>query len=201
MMPVNASDALLAGGEDPLWNVLIRFLVTALVLFILNWGVYYRHHRRPDELFTFSLIGVIVFLICILLKSVEVQFGMTFGLIAIFALMTFRSKAMSLVSLAYFFTTLGVAVINAMAIFWNPLRGTILINGMILLVVVLLERFKPQKLSKFVLVYENLELFSRNDEAELINDIASITGKTIVRVEIEKVDLIKKQIELVVYYQ
>jgi len=201
MMPVNASDALLAGGEDPLWNVLIRFLVTALVLFILIWVVYYRHHRRPDELFTFSLIGVIVFLICILLKSVEVQFGMTFGLIAIFALMTFRSKAMSLVSLAYFFTTLGVAVINAMAIFWNPLRGTILINGMILLVVVLLERFKPQKLSKFVLIYENLELFSRNDEAELINDIASITGKTIVRVEIEKVDLIKKQIELVVYYQ
>jgi len=201
MTPVNASDALLTVGEDPLWNVLIRFLVTSFVLFILNWILYYRHHRRPDELFTFSLIGVIVFLICILLKSVEVQFGMTFGLIAIFALMTFRSKAMSLVSLAYFFSTLGVAVINAMAIFWNPLRGTILINGIILLVAFLLEKGRPLKLSKFELVYENLELFSRNDEAELRNDIARITGKAIVRVEIEKMDLVKKHIELVVYYQ
>lgn len=201
MTSIDSFNSLSFNDGDPLWNVLMRFVLTLVVFFILLWGIYYRINRRSEELFAFSLIGIIVFFICILLKTVEVQMGMTFGLFAIFALMSFRSKKLSLKTLAYFFAVIGISVINAMAVFHHPIRGSLLINSIIILVALLLEKYNPQKLLKFELIYENFEVLARNDDKELMADIARITGKEIVKVEIAKVDLIKKQIELIVYFK
>jgi hypothetical protein len=80
-----------------------------------------------------------LFLICILLKKSEMQMGMALGLFAVFSIMRFRTENLVSKNMAYLFTVIGVSVINAMFDFPNPIRGTILINVIIILTVLILE--------------------------------------------------------------
>jgi uncharacterized protein YhhL (DUF1145 family) len=160
-------------------------------------------------MFSFFQMGIMIFLVCILLKTVEVQLGIALGLFAIFAIMRFRSENLRLREMTYFFTVIGVAVINAMASFYNPVRGTILINLIIILSVFLLEIFLNSKASgkkkkkktpgTTMLLYNRLELLDPDRKKELLNDITSRTNIKVDNVEIKKIDLIKGTAELEIF--
>jgi uncharacterized membrane protein len=142
-------------NQDPIWNILIRFLITLLVLTIIIHFIYFRNTRKEGNVFAYFQMGIMMFLVCILLKTVDIQLGVTLGLFAIFAIIRFRSENLSLRDMAYFFTVIGVSVINAMATFYNPVRGPILINSIIIVALLLLENIYSRKaLSKAVLVYD-----------------------------------------------
>jgi hypothetical protein len=188
--------------QDPVWDVLIRFGVTLLVLFIVIRLIYFRYSKREGYVFSFFLMGIMIFLICVLLKTVEIQLGIALGLFAIFAILRFRSRGLSLRSMTYFFTVIGIAVINAMATFYNPLRGSILINGIIILSLLVLEAFfHKDSLSKFQLTYDKIELLNTGMSQDLLNDISIRTGKKVEKIEIRKIDLIKGNAELDVFYR
>jgi hypothetical protein len=136
-------------GPDPIWNVLIRFLVNLLVLIILVRGIYYRYSKKKQFSFPFLLMGIMVFILCILLKNIEISLGVGFGLFALFSILRIRSRNMTPKVISYFFAIIGISAINSLAEFYNPVRGPILINSTILLTVFLLEIFflkKPKKL-------------------------------------------------------
>ena len=191
-------------NQDPLWPTLLRFLVTLIVLTILIRFIYSPHTRKKRNEFSFYLMGIMIFMVCILLQHVEIQLGVALGLFAVFAIMRFRSENLRLREMTYFFTVLGVSVINAMATFYNPVRGTILINLVILGSVFILEKIyykKPKKSpDSAVLIYNRLELLEKERYNELLADISSRTNKKVEKVEIRKIDLIKNTVELVIFY-
>ena len=84
-------------------------------------------------------MGIMLFLICILLRKSEMQMGMALGLFAVFSIMRFRTENLATKNMAYLFTVIGVSVINAMFDFPHPVRGTIMVNIIIILTVFLLE--------------------------------------------------------------
>ncbi len=200
-----------AFNQDPIWNVLIRFLVSLLVQFIVIRLIYFQYTKNKRNVFSFFLMGIMIFLICVLLKTVEVQLGIALGLFAIFAIMRFRSQNLPLRQMTYFFTVIGISVINAMATFYHPVRGTILINLIIILSVFVLEKALNRKASdkkkkkkafrKTILLYNRLELLDPGNENDLLNDISSRTHMKIEKVEIRKIDLIKGTAELEISYQ
>jgi hypothetical protein len=193
---------LFAFDQDPLWNVLIRFLVTLFVLFVVIRLIYYRYTKKEGNVFSFFLMGIMIFLICILLKTVEIQLGVALGLFAIFAILRFRSRNIPLRDMTYFFTVLGIAVINAMATFFNPVRGTILINAIIILSLIILEFFfHKNPLIRNQLVYDKLELLNPDRKHDLLHDISLRTGIKVVKVKIGKIDLNKGNAELEIYYK
>ena len=193
---------LFAFGQDPIWEVLIRFLVSLLVLFIVIGLIYFRYSRKERYAFSFFMMGIMIFLVCILLKTVEIQLGIALGLFAIFAILRFRSRNLSLREMTYFFTVIGVSVINAMATFYNPVRGMILINSMVILSVFILEIFFHKRTySKATLIYDKLELLDEDREQELLSDITKRTTRKIKKVEIVKIDLIKGNAELEIFYK
>jgi hypothetical protein len=193
---------LLAFNTDPIWNVLIRFLVTLLVQFIVIRGIYNKYNKTENYQFTFYLIGIMIFFVCILLKTVEIQMGIAFGLFALFALLRFRSLNLPMKNMAYLFTVIGISVINALAGFLHPIRGPILINSLIILSAFLLEvYFHKKTYSKYRIVYNNIELLDPKRIKELLNDLSKLTGSTIEKVEIRKVDYIKGNAELELYYR
>jgi hypothetical protein len=149
-------------------------------------------------------MGIMIFMVCILLQHVEIQLGVALGLFAVFAIMRFRSENLRLRDMSYFFTVIGVSVINAMATFYDPVRGTILINSIIILSVFLLEKIywrKPKKsFDRAVLLYDKLELLEKERQSELISDISLRTRKKIEKVEIRKIDLLKNTVELDIYF-
>lgn len=188
-------------NQDPIWNVLLRFIVTLFVLFVVIRLIYYRYSRRERRAFSFFMMGIMIFLVCILLKTVEVQLGMALGLFAIFAILRFRSRNLSLREMTYFFTVIGVAVINAMATFYNPTRGMILINVIIILSLIILEKFfQRRELSSATLIYNRFELLNPERRKELLADISERTGNRIEKAEIKKIDLVKNVAELEIYF-
>jgi hypothetical protein len=203
--------------HDPIWNVLIRFAAALLVMFIILRFIYSRFSRKKKNVFSFFLMGIMIFLVCVLLKTVEIQLGVTLGLFAIFALLRFRSENLPLREMTYFFTVIGVAVINAMASFYSPVRGTILINSIIILSVYLLELYYNNKSpltkskrgkdmkkngnERTILIYDRLELLDPGHSEELLKDVSSRTGIKISGIEVRKIDLILKNAELELFFE
>ena len=187
--------------QDPIWSVLLRFLVTLLVLTIIIRFIYFRYSRKERTVFSFFLMGIMIFFVCILLQHVEIQLGVALGLFAIFAILRFRSEGLSLREMTYFFTVIGVSVINAMATYYNPLRGTILINSLIIISVLVLEvLFHTNTQKRASLTYDRLDLLDETRTSELLADISARTFKKVERVNLKKVDLNKGTAELDIYF-
>lgn len=84
-------------------------------------------------------MGIMIFLMCILLRNVELSLGVGFGLFALFSILRFRTRNLSAKDMSYFFAIIGISAINSLAQFHHPLRGPILINLIILLSILMLE--------------------------------------------------------------
>lgn len=191
-----------AFDQDPLWGVLVRFSSTLLVLFVLIRLIYYHYTKRGRKVFSFYQMGIMIFLVCVLLKTVEIQLGIALGLFAIFAILRFRSRNLSLRDMTYFFTVIGVSVINAMATFYNPVRGMILINSIIVLSIFLLEVFfNKREFDSTTLIYDRLELLSPDKSQELLMDISSRTGLKVEYVNVREINLLKGNAELEIFYK
>jgi hypothetical protein len=196
-------DDIMWTGQDPIWNILIRFAINLVVLSIVIRLIYYRYSGKKGNAFSFFLMGIMIFLVCILLKTVEIQLGVAFGLFAIFAILRFRSRNLPLREMTYFFTILGISVINAMANFLHPVRGTVMINAIIIISLFVLEYFfrkKEKTLSSCMLVYDRLELLNPARKKELLSDLSSRSGIKIEKASISRIDLTKNQAELEVFY-
>ena len=137
---------LFAFGKDPIWEVLIRFFIDLGSLFILVRLIYHRFSPKKEFSFVLYLMGIMIFLMCVLLQHADLTMGVGFGLFALFSVLRFRTKNLDFRPMAYLFTAVGISAINALGVFYDPIRGPILINGIILLSVFLLEISMPKDL-------------------------------------------------------
>jgi len=125
--------------DDPLWVAVIRLVINVAVLFIIIRLLYNRYSNKRGNQFAFFLMGVMIFLLCIVLKDVELQMGMALGLFAIFTIIRYRTRNMAIKDMAYLFFFLWISAINALLDYPNPVRGTILVNSITILTIFLLE--------------------------------------------------------------
>jgi hypothetical protein len=198
-------------ANEHLLEILIRLSVELGVLLILVSVIYRKFSGKKEHMFSFFLMGIIIFLLCSLLQRVEIQMGMVLGLFAIFSIIRFRTTNFSTKDMSYLFTILGLSAINAMFDFPHPVRGTILFNSIVIATVLGLElalknyqSAEPEKEKKknknkkkdkgagenwYPVIYDNLKLLDSKRNSELIKDIASRTGLEIDEVRITRIDL------------
>jgi len=132
-------------------EALIRLAINLVVLFIIIKLLYNRYSNKRGNLFAFFLMGTMIFLLCIVLKDVELQMGMALGLFAIFSIIRYRTRNMTIKDMAYLFTVIGISALNALLDYPNPVRGTILVNLIVILTIFLLEiSFKKAEKKKVV---------------------------------------------------
>ena len=192
----NLFNSLTIGG------VLLRFLVDIVFLFILIRVLYFSYSKKEKFLFTFFLIGIIVYFVCSMLKNTNMALGLGFGLFAIFSILRFRTRNFSIKDMAYIFTTIGVSVINSLSVSVFPLLGILLINIIIVLVVFVLEEYlKRNEFCKYSIFYDNLELLKPGSKNKLLKDISSKTGREIIKVNIRNVDYKRDVACLDIYYR
>ena len=123
-----------------------RLAINLVVLFIIIKLLYNRYSNKKGNLFAFFLMGTMIFILCIVLKDVELQMGMALGLFAVFSIIRYRTKNMAVKDMAYLFTVIGISAVNALLDYPNPVRGTILVNLIIILTIFLLEiSFKKEE--------------------------------------------------------
>jgi hypothetical protein len=163
-------------------------------------------------------MGTIIFMVCILLKDVKLQMGIALGLFAVFSIIRYRTRNMAIKDMSYLFTVIGISAINALLDFPHPVRGTILVNLTIIITVFILElSFRKQakkskkkehkkdkediSLIRYQVLYDKLGLLNPDKMNLLINDISSRTGIKIEKIRIRKIDLVKGNAELDVFYR
>ena len=96
-------------------ELVIRFVFNFVATFLIVRYVYYPKTHRRDFLFTFILIGIVVFLMCFLLESVKLQLGFALGLFAVFGIIRYRTMAIPIKEMTYLFVVIGLSVVNALA--------------------------------------------------------------------------------------
>lgn len=132
-------------GKDPFWETLTRFLIDVVALFILVRIIYFKFAQKKEFSFVLFLMGIMIFLMCLLLQHSDISMGAGFGLFALFSVLRFRTKNLDFRPMAYLFTAIGISAINALGVFLDPIRGPILINGIILVSVFVLEISMPKE--------------------------------------------------------
>jgi len=183
-------------------GIMMRFAITLFFLFILIRVIYFRYSKKEKFLFTFFLMGIMVFFIVAILKSVFIEFGMALGLFAVFAILRFRTRNFSLKDMSYIFTTIGVSVINALKLLKFPLLGVLIINAIIVLSVFILEEFLVRnKFDSHSIIYDDLELLKSNKNQKLLKDLSTRTGKDILKFKIRRVDYRREIAVLDVFYK
>ena len=185
-----------------LWGILLRFALNLISLLILIRFLYFKYSKKEKFMFTFFLIGIIVFFICALLKDIGMGLGLGFGLFAIFSILRFRTRNFSVKDMAYIFTTIGISVINSMSMQEVPIFGYLIINIIIIVSVFILEEhLRKNNFSKYSVSYDNLDLLKPGSNHKLIKDLSSRTGHEILCVKVRNLDLKKEVAQLDVYFK
>jgi hypothetical protein len=188
--------------DNTLLSIMIRFSLNLLVLFILIRIIYYKFTKKEEYLFSFFLMGIIIFLLCSLLETVNIQLGMALGLFAIFAILRFRTINYTAKDMTYIFTVIGVSIINSQANIPPPVVGALLVNSIILITAIILELFlKKNALTPVIIVYNKLELLNPGLRENLLKELSDHTGLSIEKVRIRKIDIGKGIAELEAYFR
>jgi hypothetical protein len=148
------------------------------------------------------MMGLMIFLICAILGTIDLKVGTALGLFAIFAIIRFRTVQYTVKDMTYVFIIIGISVINSQANIPPPILGAIVINISILLITYLLELFLLKKsLNKLVITYNKPELLKPGNNNELLKDLSRYTGQNIEKVTIKKLNIKKGNAEVEVYYR
>jgi hypothetical protein len=178
-----------------------RFTFNTLVILIAVRWIYYPITRRKDFLFTFLIIGIVIFLLCFLLDNVKLQLGFALGLFAIFGIIRYRTDLIPIKEMTYLFLVIGVSVINSLANKKISYAELVFTNFSILCITYLIEHvfLLRQELTK-IIVYEKIDLIKGERRTELIKDIEERTGLKINRIEVGKIDFLRDVVQIIVYY-
>ncbi len=175
-------------------GIMIRFVVHIVFLFFLIRVIYFRYSMKEKYLFAFSLMGIITFFICSMLRTVYVEIGMAFGLFAIFGILRLRTRNFNVKDMAYTFTIIGISVINSLKILKFPMLGVLIIDALILISAYLLEEYVSRnKTESYTITYENIDLLRPEKKQKLLRDVSAMTGREILRVKIRRIDYKRKE--------
>jgi len=184
------------------WEMFIRFIITVVFLFILICLIYFRYSKKEKFVFTFFLMGIVVFFLAAAMDSAFVQMGMGFGLFAIFAILRFRTRNFSLKDMSYIFAVIGISVITSLKLGKIPCVAVVIFDSIICLTALILERFSIKYNSTtHRIVYENLDMLKSGKKQKLLKDVSELTGRDIIRVRIRKIDFKEKVALLDIYYK
>jgi hypothetical protein len=191
----------LAGSSLTGMELLLRFGINFVSAFILIGLIYYPLHRQKDYLFTFMLINVLIFFICALLSTSKLKLGFAFGLFAVFSMMRYRTVTVPVKEMGYFFVSVAMAVINALA---SPEDYYLLLIGpdvLMLLLVLILDRYVTISHENVKeVIYERIELIKPERRAELLQDLTARTGLPVHRVEIVHINFLRDVATINMYY-
>jgi hypothetical protein len=172
----------------------------AMILVIVRY-IYYPITKNKDYLFTYLLISLTVFLLCILLDSVKIELAFALGLFAIFGIIRYRTDPIPIKEMTYLFLVIGVSVINALANKKISYSELIFSNFMIIAVTFGLERiWLLRHETRKNVIYERIDLIGPEKRDELIKDLKERTGIDVVRVEIRRIDFLKDIAYLRIFY-
>ena len=183
------------------FTLITKTIFNLVIITVIIRYIYYPVTKNKDYLFTYFLISLTVFLLCVLLDSVKLQLGFALGLFAIFGIIRYRTDPIPIKEMTYLFLVIGISVVNALANKKISHAELIFANLMIVFVTFGMERIWLLKgESRKNVIYEKIELIVPERREELLADLKERTGINVIRVEVRRIDFLKDTANLRIFY-
>lgn len=183
-----------------LGKLLSRLMVDLFFASVVIRLVYFRLYRNRDYVFTYYLFNVVTLFLCLLLRKVPTELGLALALFGVFGILRYRTEQIRIRELTYLFIVIGIGLLNGVANKSISAVELFVVNSTLVAMTAALE-LRPWKGSEksTTMIYDQLALLQPGKEAELLADISARTGRTVLRVEINKVDLLRDAAEIAVF--
>jgi hypothetical protein len=182
-------------------ELVMRMVFNFAVTFIIVRYIYYPRNKRQDYLFTFLMIGLVVFLLTFLLENVKIKLGFALGLFAVFGIIRYRTTTISIKEMTYLFIVIGISIVNALSNKKVSYAELILTNFVIMAATYFIEKIKYYKKEYYTtILYNNIDLVKPQNHNMLIEDIENRLGVKINRIEINNYDFDKNIVKINVYF-
>ncbi len=182
----------------------IKFWYTLSLVFILARFFYYPKKGKQDYLFAYVVLSAVIFMICLLIKNVELGLGFAVGIFAIFGIIRYRTVTIETREMTYLFLCIGIAAKNALVPIEANIFRVLYSDVYVVLIVFLLEYvvLKRTKLHKKEVVYTKLDLIHPNRRSELEKDLNDSYGFGEIRkIKVGKIDQAKQTARLQVTFK
>lgn len=175
-------------------------LATGIVVFGLGYSASRR--SRPEYFFTFLTFSVMAYLVTSLLRDVQLTLGFSFGLLAVFTIMRFRSINIPVREMTYLYLAIMMPFANALFVATRvPFADVLIINATLAIFVIVVDRFLLFRFgSSQIIHYEKIGLIQANNERALLDDLSQRTGRLVKRYIVEEIDFLRDTALLTVYF-
>jgi len=187
--------------SENFWKLIAKTVFNLIIITVIIRYIYYPVTKNKDYLFTYFLISLTVFLLCVLLDSVKLQLGFALGLFAIFGIIRYRTDPIPIKEMTYLFLVIGVSVVNALSNKKVSHAELIFANLMIVFITYGMERiWLLRHETRKNITYEKIDLILPEKRAELLADLKARTGIDVIRVEIRRIDFLRDTANLRIFY-
>lgn len=182
-------------------DLILRFGFNFFVTVIIVRMIYYPIYKNKDYLFTYFLFNAIIFMILYVMNNVNMDFGVAFGLFAVFSILRYRTEDIPVKEMVYLFVVIAVALVNSLStkkVSWAEIAFA---NAVIVIMVYTLENIwlmKHESLRQ--IVYEKIENIRPENYQQLLTDLRERTGLNVHRAEIKTVDFQNDTARIMIFY-
>lgn len=199
--------------DDDFYKMLLRLGINMLYLTAIIKLSYYRFSKKTEFLFTFYLVGIVVFFLCFTLKKYELDLGLALGLFAIFGIIRYRTDPLKVREMTYLFVVIGVSIINALSNKKMSYMEILLANSFITASIYYLDRYwsqqrltpkektMPKDFGIKDIVYNSLENIKPEQFEMLKNELEGSLGIEIIKLDINEVDFEKQTARIKIRYK
>jgi hypothetical protein len=203
LLTINIQDLFVNFVAERLIDFSFRLIENCFFTFILLRFIYYPKNNQLEHLFTFFQMGLIVFFIASILENIKLEFGFALGLFAVFSIIRFRTPPIELKEMAYFFTVIGLSIINALVEYQiSDWIGLLICNLIIIGSAYIFDGYKPRKLAmKKTLTFKPSGLHILTSNTLLLEEIKKRTSINVTKAEITKINSVKGEISVWIYFK
>lgn len=181
-------------------EMLARFLLNVVMVWIVVHFFYYPKGGRRDYYFTFLLFAVSIFMLIYLMDGSKMKIGAALGLFAVFGIIRYRTESVPIREMTYLFFIVALSVVNGMAVKLS-VAELAAANIIFLLAVSVAESGLLSKHESYKYVkYDNIDLITPEKRPELVADLEKRLGLKVTKVEIGSIDFLKDSALLKVHY-
>jgi hypothetical protein len=175
--------------------------VDLIAIAVLAYVVYYRRHRRRDLLMAYVCFNVALFAVVTALTSVPASgngsagLALGLGLLGALSIIRLRSEELSFAEVAYFFSSLALAVANGVGL-GKPAHSAV-ISTVVVAAMYAMDHVEPhRKLERMSIQLD--EVYT--DDVALRAELERRIGTKVFAVSIKRIDYVRETMQLGVDY-
>ncbi len=183
------------------FDLVLRFSFNFLITFIIVRLIYYPVHKNKDYLFTYFIFNSVIFMILYVMTNTKMEFGVSFGLFAVFSILRYRTEDIPIKEMVYLFIIIAVALVNSMSTKKVTIAEILFANLMILVIIYTLENiWLMRHESSRIIIYEKIDLIKPENYELLLQDLRERTGLNVHRAEIKNTDFQTDTARITIFY-